>query len=96
MSRRIFPTQYTAKTPAAMKISMPMRMPRTVLDMSESRLRFVKDVEEYGYAQGSEGIGQGCEQRHQGNQAPREAQQIEDQVSYQQNGKQDCPDQGQQ
>jgi hypothetical protein len=48
--RRIFPTHWAAQMPAAMKISMPVRIPKTTFDMRESRLLSVKDVEEYSYA----------------------------------------------
>lgn len=32
ISRRIFPTQYVARIPAAMNMRMPVRMPKTTLD----------------------------------------------------------------
>ena len=84
-SRRIFAIQYTASMPAAMKISIPVRIPKIVLDMSDSTMLAVEDVEEDRHGQRRESVDQGSKQRDCRDQPPSDAHQVQDKIDYQQN-----------
>jgi hypothetical protein len=50
----------------------------------ESRLRFVKDVQEQYRTQASEGVDEGCQQSSRRNQTTQNIQYVENETRYQQ------------